>query len=217
MPRPGVPPDPIAQRLAPSPPAAQNVLCKEEKGREENGTFHSLGDILAFSHDYPGRVAHPSRSEGWARDSSDPSGNPPSAAKPAHTPPLSPFPAACSPFPAYHPTRHPARTGAARRSARMRDMHTIFDIQTATPPLLRGYVASCLRGFFPPPRESGSRVSFSPLHNRRLLRLFHFSAPSGPFLGRPTPPRGLLKQTHAESKHYLTTDGAYPPSQQLSP
>jgi len=62
-------------------------------------------------------------------------------------------------------------------------MHAIFEIQTATPPLLRGFVAS-----FPPPRESGSRVSFSSLYIMRLLRLFHFSAPSSPFLGPPLPP-----------------------------
>jgi hypothetical protein len=164
-----------------------------------------------------GRVAHPSRSEGWGRDSFDPSGNPPSSAKPAHTPPPVPFPPACYPFPAYHLAGRLARSGAARRSARMRDMHTIFEIQTATPPLLRACVPACLRAFFPPPRESDSRVSFSPLHNMRLLRLFHFSAPSSPFLGRTTPPRGLLIHTNAESKHHLTTDPPYPSSQQLSP
>jgi hypothetical protein len=32
----------------------------------------------------------------------------------------------------------------------------------------------------------------------RLLRLFHFSTPTSPFLGRTTPPPGLLKQTHAQ-------------------
>jgi len=58
------------------------------------------------------------------------------------------------------------------------------------PPPLHSFVASWL---FPPPHESGSRVSFSPLHIMRLLRLFHFSAPSGPFLGRPLPPPVRLR------------------------
>jgi len=85
--------------------------------------------------------------EGRARDSSDPTRNPPPSVNSAHTPPPSQFPVPCSPLPAYRLKCRPrvaAMRTVSRATAPPRRPHGIFENRTAVSPPRRVAQASRL-------------------------------------------------------------------------